>query len=234
MNPINNFSSPVLAVDSTQAPLRVALLCGEKVYRVSRRGVKQEEYLFPAVRALVEKAGIGLGDIKKVCVLRGPGRFTGIRIGLTFASMLHELNGADVYAETVFTALAKQTARTRDYTRWKKANPSGRIAVVLHAFRSEYFCQFFEPGRAEPRWLSLDELKAYLAAETAPLYVTGRGENGAVLNSLLPGFHHAPKSSSLLDTAVFARDCVMGNPAEVPVGPLYLKPARFEMTGSGR
>ena len=91
-----------LAMDTSASPL---LLCAEKdgkIFSVRRKGVKQEKLLFPALQALLAKAGAELQDIGRIFIIRGPGRFTGIRISLTFASMLKYLNQTDVRGATVF------------------------------------------------------------------------------------------------------------------------------------
>lgn len=223
----------VLAVDSSGTPLRLALLAGGQVLRAARSGVKQEEYLLPAVKALLEKAGLKLNDVSRVCVLRGPGRFTGLRIGLTFAAMLRELNGASVRAETVFMALAYQLARTKAYAKWKEQNPGGAFCVVLHAFRGEYFCQFIGHDLtplSEPHWLTKAALLDFLAAAKFPFYCGGRAEHNAPLGSILPrGCAIAPEKDCRLDPAVLAEFSDALPEAENPVSPLYLKPARFEL-----
>ncbi|MDD4005212.1 MAG: tRNA (adenosine(37)-N6)-threonylcarbamoyltransferase complex dimerization subunit type 1 TsaB [Elusimicrobiaceae bacterium] len=230
----------VLAIDSSNAPLRLALVCAGRVLRASRAGVKQEEYLFPAVLALLGKAGLRLRDISRVCVLRGPGRFTGLRIGLTFAAMLRELNGASVRAGTVFMALAYQTARSASYLKWKTLHDGGKICVVLHAFRSEYFCQFINADGTrlsacgEPRWLNRAELLDFLAGAQFPFYCVGRAECGAALGTVLPrGYALAPEKDCRLDPAALAEFAAGLPEAETPVSPLYLKPARFELAAPG-
>ncbi len=231
----------VLAIDSANTPLRIALACGGRIYKASRKGIKQEEYLFPAVKSLLKKAGIGMNDVGSVMVLRGPGRFTGIRIGLTFAAVMRELNGTCVRADTVFRALAWQTGHTKAYLNWKTANPQGLVCVVLHAFRGEYFCQFIEADGAAvreaeaPRWLPKAEMLDYIKAAKVALYCVGAAEHGAPLAGLLPqGMTVAPEKDCALDAGILAAYAEFAPEAEVPVSPLYLKPARFEMTAAGK
>ena len=99
--------------------------------------------LFPAVNSALEAAGAELQDIERIFIVRGPGRFTGIRISLTFASMLKYLNKTEVRGATLFEVLRRQVETSKKFAAWKKENPSGALAVVLHAFREEYFLQIF-------------------------------------------------------------------------------------------
>jgi len=50
-------------------------------------------------------------------VLKGPGRFTGIRVGLTFASVLSELAGIKTAGISTLEAAAWQAGSSKDFKR---------------------------------------------------------------------------------------------------------------------
>ena len=133
-----------LGLDSSGPLLRVCAGDGEKIYSFHKAGIKQEQLLLPLLERTLQKAGAEMTDVKRIFFVRGPGRFTGIRISLTFASMLKYLNGAQVRSATVFEILQRQVLASRAYHVWKEAHPEGVVAVVLHAFRDEYFLQIFD------------------------------------------------------------------------------------------
>lgn len=219
-----------LAMDTSASPL---LLCAEKdgkIFSVRRKGVKQEKLLFPALQALLAKAGAELQDIGRIFIIRGPGRFTGIRISLTFASMLKYLNQTDVRGATMFDVLKSQTVSSRSFLRWQKAHPQGVLGVVLHAFREEYFLQLFDAENKGPQWLSREELLGRLSAYPAPLFLAGTDKDFAPLSQLVGNrYALADEKDCRVRPAELIKmsgeDCWAQNALE----PLYLKPARFEL-----
>ena len=79
----------ILAVDATGEVLSVALDASGKVYAARRSGKRpHDETLLPAVEAVLKRAKIPWSGLDAVAAASGPGRFTGIRIGLSFASIL--------------------------------------------------------------------------------------------------------------------------------------------------
>jgi tRNA threonylcarbamoyl adenosine modification protein YeaZ len=225
-----------LAIDSSGDTLKIALSDEKgKIKTASKKHIKQENYLFDMIEKLLGKSK--LKDIKTVCVLKGPGRFTGIRIGITFASIMKRLNASKVFSTTTFEALAFQTAKNVHFKNWREKNPKGQIACVIHAFREEYFCQFFAAGKnipprptAEAKWLSLEELKKHIGKTRFPLYLAGWAAKGQELSSILPGkFEFAPKNlSRLFPRALIEMARTLKFANDVP-RPLYLKPAKFEL-----
>ena len=142
-------------MDSSSSPLLLVLEKEGKIYSVRRKGIKQEKLLFPALNTLLRKADSNLQDINRIFLIRGPGRFTGIRISLTFASMMKYLNHTEVRGATLFEALRFQAENSRAFKSWKQQHPDGALAVVLHAFREEYFLQIFDEQNTAPAWLCL-------------------------------------------------------------------------------
>lgn len=219
-----------LVMDSSGPVLRVGVQQNGKIYSARRKGVKQERFLLPVVQRVLAKAGAELGDIGRVFFVRGPGRFTGIRISLTFASMLQALNGSRPCAATLFEILYKQVTDSAAFAKWQKAYPQGIAVVVLHAFREEYFLQFFDGKNTGPQWLGKGELLQKLAACKKPLYLAGTDKDGLSLRGLVgDSYTIAPSADCQLRLQTLLE--MAKNPLyckSVPQ-PLYLKPARFEL-----
>ena len=219
-----------LALDSTGPTLLAAVSDGEKKFTLRHSGIKQERFLLPLIERALAKLQADLTDVKKVFVVRGPGRFTGIRISLTFASMLRELNGTNVAGATLFDILRRQAEESHAFLRWKKEHDDGVLAVVLHAFREEYFLQIFDGHQEPPKWMNRDELLQKISDCQVPLYAVGTDKDGASLAVLLPSdCRLAPladcrvRGQTLLEMAqnpIYEKDALE---------PLYLKPARFEL-----
>lgn len=221
-----------LVMDTSASPLLLAVEKDGTIYAARRKGIKQEKLLFPVLRMLLAKAQAGLPDVSRIFIIRGPGRFTGIRIALTFASMMQMLNKTAVRGATLFEVLRAQVTTSRSFQAWQRTNPSGALAVVLHAFREEYFLQIFDTQNAGPQWLSREELLARLSAYPAPLFVAGTGKDFVPLDTLLG---HTYPLAAYKDCRVQAKTLVAMAQDETwaknALEPLYLKPARFELEG---
>lgn len=219
-----------LGMDSSGPTLAVCAFDGQKIIALHHTGIKQEQFLLPLLQRALDKAGADLPDIKKIFIVRGPGRFTGIRISLTFASMLKYLNGARVLGATVFDILRFQAAHSHSFSVWQKANPSGVLAVVLHAFREEYFLQIFDGSGQGPVWLDKAALLARLAQRQEPIYCAGTDKDGASLAELLDNrYRLAPLAECRVQPQTLI--AMSADPAyeKDALEPLYLKPARFEL-----
>lgn len=219
----------ILALDTTASPLLAALCVGDKIYSASKKGIKQEELLFPLIHKLLAKAGVEFKDINKVFFIRGPGRFTGIRIGLTLADMLKTLRGARAGAATMFEVLHRAARDSAEYKRWLNKNAGGAHAVVLHSFREEYFLQIF--GVSAPQWLSKEELLHTLKESKTPLFVTGfdaeRGPLG-FLHNISPRVILGAPGLSKITAGLLRATALDADYETAELEPLYLKPARFE------
>lgn len=219
-----------LGLDSSGPALAVCVSDGEKIHSFHHTGIKQEQFLLPLVQRALAKAGAELTDVKRVFFVRGPGRFTGIRISLTFASMLRSLNGARVLSADLFTILCRQAQSAPAFASWQKTHENGVTAVVLHAFREEYFLQIFDGSGQGPRWLSREELLEQLRARTEPLYCAGTDKDGAPLADLLGNLCRlAPLADCRVRPQTLIEMADDSRYEKNALEPLYLKPARFEL-----
>lgn len=219
-----------LVLDSSSSPLVAAVADDKRIFSAKRKGIKQEKLLFPLLNKLLAEAGATLQDVTAVFIVRGPGRFTGIRISLTFASMMQYLGNCDVRGATLFEVLRFQAEHARAFEKWKQKNPSGAIGVVLHAFREEYFLQIFAPEYPAPLWLSREELLARLEACALPLYLVGTDKNNGPLAGLTGDkFTLAPHKDCVVRPSSLVQMNADDKWRVNALEPLYLKPARFEL-----
>jgi len=217
-----------LLLDSSSVPLTCAITDGKKLFRASRKGIKQENYLFPLIKTLLKKFNAELKDINSCLFVKGPGRFTGIRIGITLASMLKEFAGVKVASLSVFDILKYQVQNSPEYKK-----EYGQIMIILPAFRQEYFLSF----KGKEIWTNEEEIKALLKKQKEPVFICGWGSERQNLNNIFT-CKKAIFASEKLNKISFEamaelapEYCGKQNLEQV-FTPLYLKPARFEMTAA--
>lgn len=219
-----------IVMDTSHSPLLLGVEKDGRLFTARRKGIKQEKLLFPVLTRLLQKAGATLAQVTDIFIIRGPGRFTGIRIALTFASMLKMLQGCNVKGATLFEVIYRQVLSSRAYKTWQATHPAGAVAVVLHAFREEYFLQIFDTKKSAPQWLSREELLAQLSAYAYPLLVAGTDKEFTPLDALLgSAYTLAPYAVCRVQARTLAALSTEKKWAQDALEPLYLKPARFEL-----
>lgn len=126
--------------------------------------------LLPAVRALLEEAGLARGDLDAVAVGRGPGSFTGVRIGVATAKGLARGLGVPLHGVGTLDAVA-----------WRLAEREGLVGVVGDAMRGEVYPALFRCGGGEVARLGEDRVASPLGAArewsalSEPVLLTGDG-----------------------------------------------------------
>lgn len=97
----------ILALDSATEACSVALLVDghlEERFEIAPRG--HASLLLPYIDALLREAGLALSGLDAVAVSRGPGSFTGIRIGFSLAQGLAVGAGLGLMPVSTLHALA--------------------------------------------------------------------------------------------------------------------------------
>lgn len=221
----------ILGLCTSGARLKISVLAGGRYFQARKKVFNQELFLFSLVKRELKKAGAELRGVNTVCAARGPGRFTGIRISLTLAGALKALAGARVYTATLFEILALQAVESAHFRAWTKESGGARLAVLLHAFKDEYFCQFFTAGKlpkpeGEPVWLKEEEMRKLLAGGE-PFYAIADAEEAPGIYGLLPGnAAKAPPALSKIIPAYLIKAALAYKNGTLK--PLYLKPAKYE------
>jgi tRNA threonylcarbamoyladenosine biosynthesis protein TsaB len=124
----------ILASDTSLPLLSVALTRDEALLgAIALEGKSsRNEKLLPAIDWLLSESGVDRREIGLFAVTRGPGSFTGVRIGLATMQGLAMALGKPVCAMSTHQAIAPL---------------EGRVAVVDDAGRGEVYVSEFEDGR---------------------------------------------------------------------------------------
>jgi tRNA threonylcarbamoyladenosine biosynthesis protein TsaB len=102
----------VLGIDTSTPCGSIGLIEGEQVlceYSVNRK-MSHSERVLKTIDRVLEDSGISIGDVDGFAISRGPGSFTGLRIGVSVAKGLALATGKRVAGVSTLAALA-QNAR---------------------------------------------------------------------------------------------------------------------------
>ncbi len=131
---------------------------------------RHAEVLMPAVDELCRWAGWSAHDLSGVAVDRGPGLFTGLRVGLATARAIASARGIPVAGVNSLEVLAHPYRRR-----------TGLVAPVVDARRGEVFWALYETDgvsareRRPPAVIEPEKLAAELARLERPALVVGDG-----------------------------------------------------------
>ncbi|HEV7486588.1 MAG TPA: tRNA (adenosine(37)-N6)-threonylcarbamoyltransferase complex dimerization subunit type 1 TsaB [Thermoanaerobaculia bacterium] len=139
----------ILAADTSLPILSVALVLDDALLgAVALEGrSSRNEKLLPAIDWLLTEAAIARTSIDLFAVTRGPGSFTGVRIGLATMQGLALALGKPVCAMSTHEAIAPA---------------NGRASIVDDAGRGEFYVSVFENAREviAPHLAKRDEVDA--------------------------------------------------------------------------
>ncbi|WP_181363268.1 tRNA (adenosine(37)-N6)-threonylcarbamoyltransferase complex dimerization subunit type 1 TsaB [Aeromonas sp. HMWF015] len=102
----------ILAVDTATEACSAALLVGDKLFsRWEEAPRDHTRKILPMVQAVLDDAGISLSDLDAIAFGRGPGSFTGVRIGIGVAQGLAFGAGVPLIGISTLAAMAQGAYR---------------------------------------------------------------------------------------------------------------------------
>jgi len=128
----------VLGIDTSGVTGSVGLTGADPREERFEEGMIHGVAVAPAVSNLLRRAGIGAGDLDLIAVGLGPGSYTGVRVGVSFAKTLAFAAGVPVVGVSSFDAMAAN------------APPDRVVACVRNARRDALYVALYDPG-AVPR-----------------------------------------------------------------------------------
>jgi tRNA threonylcarbamoyladenosine biosynthesis protein TsaB len=157
--------SRALLLETSHRLGRVALaerghIVGERLLEESRRHARD---LVPAVKELLAAQGWPAGSLEAVFVSRGPGSYTGLRVGLMSAKMFAYATGCTLLALDTFAALARQAPAD-----------AVLVDVIADAQQDKVYVQRYRG--AEPATpLAILPIADWLTALSADIHTIGPG-----------------------------------------------------------
>lgn len=220
----------VLAIDSSHPVGSVALAVDGATAGGAQfgQGASHLADIGRAVAAVLAGAGVPVTEVDRVALVRGPGSFTGLRIGMAYAKGLCAGLRADLVVVSTLELLATPVLRT------------GAVAcAMIDARRGEVYGAVYRPapGQGGDRWSAPVEPRARgpeemvaVARSYHPVYVgTGALTYRSLVSSADPGCRIGDERQATPSTAVLAGMAPALEP--LPTGeladlePIYLRPS---------
>lgn len=183
-----------LAIDTTSDVLTLAVLKAGAVHAAQSEAIgrRTTQEILPRIAALLDGAGLEPADLDVAVVARGPGSFTGTRIGMAVAMTLALVTGRALVGVDSLRLLAAGTA--------PEALGDRPFWVLLNCARDEVYCARY---RWEPGGLARETPMALRRLESLRPEV---GDAPVVLRRFNPGVGTTPEA----EAAFAALDCLPG------------------------
>jgi tRNA threonylcarbamoyladenosine biosynthesis protein TsaB len=220
----------ILLIETSGRAGQVALACGENLLGVRRldEARRHARDLAPALNDLLRIQGWKARELDAVFVGRGPGSYTGLRVGIMSAKTIAYASGCALLGIDTFAIIAQQSP-----------NEADRLDVLADAQRGKVYLQSFQRGGAQ--WeastgLSIVRFEDWLAQRDANSWVGGPGV--IPYHSRLPetvqiAANSDPSAESLLALGL-NRYRAVERDDPYTLEPLYLRPSAAEEQWKGR
>ncbi len=196
----------LLHIDTANQPLSVSVSDGIEVLAEfnSAKKINHSITLMPAIEYVMTYAGLQMSDLEGIVVSKGPGSYTGLRIGVTTAKTLAYTLNIPLYAVSSLKALAA-TVRMHEFL----------LIPVIDARRDAIYTGIYRykgihiETIKEDSYMTIDELNDYLKVQHLPYMFLGM--DAIKLKDQLKGpyFYCIPRSVEmrrLIDTTQDAVD----------------------------
>lgn len=219
-------SGLILAVDTALGACSAAICAGSDVlaHRLVPMDRGHAEALAPMVEAVMTEAKVEFAAVERLAVTTGPGTFTGQRIGLAF------MRGLRLALERPLIGVSSLAAMTKAAC----AETGLAQAVALHdARREEVYIQSqgLKGGVSEPQLIGFAAALDLLRQLEGPYALAGTAAP-RVLSELAQMEPRICLSTIRAPDARFvARLASSMEPSDLPVKPLYLRPADARLPG---
>jgi tRNA threonylcarbamoyladenosine biosynthesis protein TsaB len=222
----------VLALDTATRHATVAVVAGARLVERDREVSTHSDVLLALVDEALHEAGLSVADLDAVVCGRGPGSFTGLRIGLATAKGICLAGGKKLYCLSSLLPLGRAACEA--------AGQGHLCGAVLDARRAEVYYAFYRDGVAlgPERLAAPAQLAEELRRRGEPAMLAGDGvllyEKELVLAGGRPGpdAAHVIRARYLIEAA---RPRLEAGEADdlAAVVPTYIRASDARLPGGG-
>lgn len=196
----------ILSLDSAGSACSVCLWQDKKIValKIEKMERGQDQRLMPLIQNTLIEADIEFKALDRIAVTRGPGSFTGLRIGLASA------RGIGIALEKPVIGIDRFSIYKEQYECQSKD-----LLVAIASKRKELFCCFYpiKGASSEPNLMTREEIDVFLKDRNVSLIV-GDADLPTLKGSI---------ESEVITCATLAAKASQGDLAYLP-RPLYLRP----------
>ncbi len=167
----------ILSVETSGRRGSVALGLGEKILAETSFSapMRHSAEIFGAVSGLLERFGREAGEIEQVYLSVGPGSFTGLRIAVTMAKMMHLANAVKIVAVDTLDVIAANISSCEPRL--------GRVGAVLDAKRGQFYIAVYECKKEGAGYekvvfdqlMGVEEFLREFGGQSEPIWLLGEG-----------------------------------------------------------
>jgi tRNA threonylcarbamoyladenosine biosynthesis protein TsaB len=185
---------PVLGLDTSTSIACLAVVAGGKVTASIARPVASHGAALPgAIDEVLRAAGLAIRDVGAIAIGTGPGSFTGLRIGISYAKGIAMASGCALVGVRGFDAVALAALERNNIA------PGRLVCVVVDARKSEVYAALYRvvadglEKLSEELVVALEHLASHITedvmfigddrAKDAAALVESRGHRVAVLET---------------------------------------------------
>ncbi|MDU2145181.1 MAG: tRNA (adenosine(37)-N6)-threonylcarbamoyltransferase complex dimerization subunit type 1 TsaB, partial [Staphylococcus sp.] len=98
----------LLLIDTSNQPMSIALMNDDEVLAIKTTNSKKDHssQLMPGIQSLFNESNLKKQELDGIVVAKGPGSYTGVRIGVTVAKTLAYALNTKLYGVSSLKALA--------------------------------------------------------------------------------------------------------------------------------
>ncbi len=219
----------ILAFDTSGVFLSVCVKTEKYFFEETRyAGMKHSEHLLPVINHLMEQSNLTFDNLDLIVCSKGPGSFTGLRIGMSTAKGISTGCNAPLVSVNTLDAMAHKL----DFF-------DGAVVPVIDARKNRFYTAVYVNGNLESDYLdvSVETLSLLLNKRNKVLFA---GTDCAMLESLLADmepaaefdyfFYHSLSGLSSTFAETGQKLFEANGPDPDDAGPLYIRLSDAELS----
>lgn len=176
-------------------------------------GGQHDRVLVPLLQQVLQESGVALSELNRIFVTTGPGRFTGLRVGIAFARGLALVNETPLYGVSTIDAL--------EYDVTASGTTAQAVAVTVAVKRGESYIKRLVPQPSALLRVMDDDFADFFSADEKTLLA---GVISPEIVDVIAANPHISRFDTIaypsLD-AIFATGNAMEYDPNTPVRPHY-------------